>query len=166
MPLPYEQISYPNNTDHFQEVSNGNTPANLILARYVNKMHNALAKIEETTQYTAYTPTTTGYFCYIATMTHIMKSDISDRKLTLNMTVDATIAAQHFGGSPFKRDNAIFVSSMAYRIINGVRSYQFVRQAINVIKELNNTTCVINLVKTTDWRKGTVTEIQLKIVRL
>jgi hypothetical protein len=166
VPLPYEAISYPNNTDFFQEVVNGTTPSNLILARYVNKLHNALAKVEETTQYSAYTPTATGYFCYIATMQHIMKSDLDDLKLTLNMTVDSTIAAQHFAGSPFSRSNALFVSAIAYRIISGVRTYESLRAAVNVIKELNNTTCVINLVKPGNWRKGTVVDIQLKIVRL
>lgn len=167
MPIPYEAIVYPNNTDFFQEVSDGTSPQNLILAKYINKLHNAVRAVEEVTQYSAYTPTATGSFAWIATRTHTMRSDLDDPglRLTLDMTVDAAVAAQHFGGSPFSRQNAIFVSSVAWRISGGVRTYFRTRQAINVGREFNNTTCTINIIKPEKWRRGHVVEIQLMIVK-
>lgn len=168
MPTPYESIVYPNNTDFLQETTDGNAPTNLILARYVNKVQNILRAVEEHTQYSATTHVASGPLVYIQTLVHTLPADLSDPglKLTRTMVVDATISSQHFGGNPFGRSNAIFLSAIGYKISAGVRVYSQVRAAVNIRQELGNNTCELNAVKVDKWRKGNTCEYTLMIVRL
>ena len=168
LPATYENIIYPSNIDYFREVSNGNTPDSIIDAKLVNKVSKAVMAIESHMQYTADTPTTTGYYLLVDKRQIQLQADLPDPGLlfSVNFSVVSNLATTQFSGSPFNRNNAIFVSGVGYRIVNGQRSYYPTRAAVNTGAELGNLNLTINCIKTTKWLAGDICEVNLMIVRL
>src|SRR6266566_8706609 len=158
MPLPnsYDIISYPNNIDSFRLVSNGNVPDSIIDARLINKVSNALMAIEKHTQYTCDTPTATGYYMLVGQKQVQLQADLPDPGLltSVSVTVFSQPANAFFGGSPFNRNNFIFVTGVGYGIVGGNRNYYPCRAAVNTGAELGNLTLNVDVVKASGdkWR--------------
>ena len=170
MPLPphYDSLVYPNNIDFFFGVSNGNSPDNIVDARLINKVQNAIVAMESHVRYSTDTPTTTGTYLLLDSRSVQLHSDLADPGLLYSFTfsVDATLAAQKFGNNPFNRSNAIFVSGAGYKVVGSARSYYSCRSAVNVHQENSNYTLTINVIKDTKWKAGDFVEVNVMIARL
>jgi hypothetical protein len=164
--MAYEDLTYPLSTDFFQEVADGSGPSNIIYARYLNKVQRALAAVEGHSQYTPATAGATGAIVYTTQRYVKLTQDQPEPGLRfpIDVTVDAAIASQHFGGSPFNRAYPVFASAIGYRIVGGVRQYFTVRSAVHVGQENSNLTCTINTIKDTRWRQNDIVEVTLMIV--
>jgi hypothetical protein len=167
LPSSYDNIVYPSNIDFFKEVANGNSPDNIVDARLVNKVQNAIMAMEGHMQFSCDTPTTTGNYMMLENKAVQLSSDLADPGLLLVQTfpVNSFLATQQFGGNPFNRANGIFVTGVGYKIVSGIRSYYQTRAAVNIQQENGNYTLTVNVFKTTKWRAGDFCEITVKIVR-
>lgn len=169
MPIPphYDPLVYPANIDFFWQVANGNAPDNIVDARLINKVQNAITAMESHVRYSTDTPTTTGNYLLVDSRSTQLQSDLADPGLLYSFTfsVNAIVASQQFGGNPFNRTNAIFVNGVGYKIVNGARSYYTCRSAVNVHQENGNYTLTINVIKDTKWKAGDFVEVNLMIAR-
>jgi hypothetical protein len=169
MPIPphYDSLVYPSNIDFFWQVNNGNAPDNIVDARLVNKIQNALMAMESHVRYSTDTPTSTGNYLLLESRATQLQSDLADPGLLYSFTfpVNSTIASQQFAGNPFNRSNAILVNGVGYKIVNGARSYYSCRSAVNVHQENGNYTLTVNVIKDAKWRAGDYVEVNLMVAR-
>lgn len=168
IPPHYDNLVYPTNIDSFLQMSNGNGPDNIVDARLINKVQNALTLIESHTQYTCDTPTTTGYYMVMASQQYVIPADLPlpGQLQSVNISVAPYFAANFFSNNPFSRNNAVFVTGVGYHITGGVRNYFQTRAAANVVQENGNLTLVVNVIKNSRWLQNDVVEAHLMLVRL